>query len=466
MNFTPHLYQTHATRHIIEHRAAALLLDMGLGKTVATLTAISDLMHDYYDVAKVLVIAPKRVAEDTWSREAEKWDHTRYLRISKVLGSQKERLKALEQDAHIYIINRENVEWLVDHYKTKWPFDMVVIDELSSFKSSKSKRFRALRKVRPYIDRVVGLTGTPAPNGLLDLWPQMYLLDKGERLGRTLTAYRDKYFIPGARKGHIVYNWNLKHGAEKKIYERIGDIAISMKAKDHLKLPERVDNVVPVRMDHETRKRYKQLERDYLLPFAGEADVVADTAAVLSNKLVQLANGAVYNENDEVQELHSLKLDALEEIQEQGKPILVFYKYKHDLERIKARFKQVRTLDKPKDIEDWNAGKIEMLLAHPASAGHGLNLQDGGSTVVWFGLTWSLEEYQQANARLHRQGQKQTVVVHHLVTQGTIDQDIMTALDRKANGQNALLDAVKARLERIQTEGTSDEHNENCHQEL
>ncbi|WZX99684.1 DEAD/DEAH box helicase [Bacillus sp. FSL W7-1360] len=454
MKFTPHPYQEYAIQHVIENRASALLLDMGLGKTVATLTAIVDLMHDYYDVARVLVIAPKRVAEDTWSRESDKWDHTKYLKISKVLGSQKERVQALEQDAHIYVINRENVEWLVDHYKAGWAFDMVIVDELSSFKSSKAKRFRALRKVLPYIDRIVGLTGTPAPNSLLDLWPQMYLLDQGKRLGRTMTAYRDTYFLPGARKGHIVYNWILKTGAEKLIYKRIGDIAISMAAKDYLQLPERVDNVVSVRMSGKPWEMYKRLERDFLLSFADAADVVADTAAVLAGKLVQLANGAVYDEDDEVQELHSAKIDALQEIHEQaqGNPILVFYKYRHDLERIKARFKQARTLDKPADIEDWNAGKTEMMLAHPASAGHGLNLQDGGHMIVWFGLTWSLEEYQQANARLHRQGQTRTVVVHHLVAQGTLDEDIMAALKRKATGQNQLLTAVKARLENIHTE--------------
>ncbi|WZY00350.1 DEAD/DEAH box helicase [Bacillus sp. FSL W7-1360] len=454
MKFTPHPYQEYAIQHIIQNRATALLLDMGLGKTAATLTAVSELMHDYFDVARVLVIAPKRVAEDTWSRESDKWDHTKYLKISKALGSQKERVQALEQDAHIYVINRENVEWLVDHYKAGWPFDMVIVDELSSFKSSKAKRFRALRKVLPYIDRIVGLTGTPAPNSLLDLWPQMYLLDQGKRLGRTMTAYRDTYFLPGARKGHIVYNWILKTGAEKLIYKRIGDIAISMAAKDYLQLPERVDNVVSVRMSGKPWEMYKRLERDFLLSFADAADVVADTAAVLAGKLVQLANGAVYDEDDEVQELHSAKIDALQEIHEQaqGNPILVFYKYRHDLERIKARFKQARTLDKPADIEDWNAGKTEMMLAHPASAGHGLNLQDGGHMIVWFGLTWSLEEYQQANARLHRQGQTRTVVVHHLVAQGTLDEDIMAALKRKATGQNQLLTAVKARLENIHTE--------------
>ncbi|WP_017726754.1 DEAD/DEAH box helicase [Halalkalibacterium ligniniphilum] len=451
MKFKPHPYQEYAIEHVIKNPASGLLLDMGMGKTVSTLTAVADLLHDYFDVSKVLVIAPKRVAEDTWSRETEKWGHTQYLKVSKVLGSQKERIRALLEPAHIYVTNRENVEWLVEYYKKKWPFDMVVIDELSSFKSSKSKRFRALRKVRPLIKRLVGLTGTPAPNSLLDLWPQMYLLDAGERLGKTLTQYRDKYFQAGARNGHIVYEWKLKNGAEEAIHERIGDICVSMQAKDHLNLPDRVDNVIKVPMDERTKEKYKQLEKDLLLPFA-DSDVVADTAAVLSNKLLQLANGAIYDENRDIQIVHDEKLNALEEIQEaaNGKSLLVFYTYKHDLERIQQRFKQAKTLDTSKDIQDWNSGKIEMLLAHPASAGHGLNLQDGGHIIVWFGLTWSLELYQQANARLDRQGQKHSVIVHHLVAEGTVDEDVMRALEGKAVGQNALLEAVKARMELVE----------------
>ncbi|MED3648524.1 DEAD/DEAH box helicase [Halalkalibacterium halodurans] len=450
MKFKPHPYQEVAIQHIINHPASGLLLDMGMGKTVSTLTAVFDLMYDYFDVSRVLVIAPKRVAEDTWSREAEKWNHTRGMTVSKVLGSQKQRIRALMAEADLYVTNRENVEWLVDYYKKEWPFDMVVIDELSSFKSSKARRFRALKKVRPMIKRLVGLTGTPAPNSLLDLWPQMYLLDGGERLGRTLTAYRDRYFQAGARNGHIVYEWRLKDGSEETIHNRISDICISMQAKDYLKLPERIDHTVYVEMDKKTKEKYKQLEKDLLLPFS-DSDVVADTAAVLSNKLLQLANGAVYDEHGDVQEIHDEKLRALEEIQEaaNGNSLLVFYTYKHDLERIQDRFRGARTLESSKDIKDWNDGKVPMLLAHPASAGHGLNLQDGGHTIVWYGLTWSLELYQQANARLDRQGQTKPVVVHHLVAKDTVDEDVMKALENKAVGQNALLQAVKARLEAV-----------------
>ncbi|MCI1574722.1 MAG: DEAD/DEAH box helicase [Weizmannia coagulans] len=450
MKFKPHEYQKYAIKQILENPAAGLFLDMGMGKTVSTLTAVAELLYDRFEVSKVLVIAPKRVAEDTWSRETEKWDHTRFLRVSKVLGSREKRIEALSRAADIYVINRENVEWLVNFYKTKWPFDMVVIDELSSFKSSKAKRFRALKKVRPFIKRIVGLTGTPAPNSLIDLWPQLYLLDGGERLGKTVTSYRNKYFTPDQRNRNIIYSWRLRPEAEKEIHEKISDICISMQAKDWLKLPKRIDNIVRIPLDAKSKQKYKQLEKDLLLPFA-DSDVVADTAAVLSNKLLQLANGAIYDENGDVQEVHTAKLDKLEDIVEEanGQPILVFYTYKHDLARIQKRFKQARILDTSADIADWNAGKIEILLAHPASAGHGLNLQDGGHIIVWFGLTWSLELYQQANARLDRQGQKQSVIVHHLVADGTVDLDVIKALENKATGQDALLEAVKARLEKI-----------------
>ncbi|MCC2531975.1 DEAD/DEAH box helicase [Bacillus velezensis] len=450
MKFKPHQYQEHAIKHIIDTHAAGLFLDMGMGKTVSTLTAVSDLLYDYFDVSNVLVIAPLRVAEDTWSRESEKWDHTSYLKVSKVLGAESSRIMALDMEADIYVINRENVEWLVNFYGKKWPFDMVVIDELSSFKSSKAKRFRALKKVRPFIKRIVGLTGTPAPNSLIDLWPQMYLLDQGERLGKTVTSYREKYFQPDQRNRTVIYSWKLKEGAEKAIHEKVSDICISMQARDWLQLPERIDNIVKVRMADKVKAKYKQLEKDLLLPFL-DGDVVADTAAVLSNKLLQLANGAVYDENGEIQKLHDEKLNALEDIVDaaNGKPILVFYSYKHDLERIQQKFKKAKTLDSSKEIADWNKGKIEMLLAHPASTGHGLNLQDGGHVIVWFGMTWSLELYQQANARLDRQGQKHSVIVNHLVTEGTVDEDVMRALEGKAVGQNALMEAVKARLEKL-----------------
>ncbi|CDQ17959.1 SNF2-related protein [Halobacillus karajensis] len=449
MEFIPHDYQKIAIDHVINHPESGLFLTMGLGKTVSTLTAVSDLMYDYFEVSKVLVIAPKRVAEDTWSRETEKWDHTQHLRISKVLGPKRNRIAALEREADLYVTNRENVEWLVDYYKKQWPFDMVVIDELSSFKSSKARRFKALRKVRPLIKRIVGLTGTPSPNSLIDLWPQLYLLDQGERLGKSVTKYRDTYFKPGRRdpRRHIVFNWDLREGAEEEIYEQIGDICISMKSEDWLKLPDRIDNNIKVTLKGASMNKYKQLEKDLLLPFE-DSDVVADTAAVLSNKLLQLANGAIYDENEEVQQVHDEKLDALEDMIEgaNGEPILVFYSYKHDLERIKARFKNARKLETSKDIEAWNKKKVPLFLAHPASAGHGLNLQDGGNIIVWFGLTWSLELYQQANARLHRQGQKEKVFIHHLIAEGTMDGQVMEALKHKSVGQDALMEAVKARI--------------------
>ncbi|CAM4184892.1 DEAD/DEAH box helicase [Paenibacillus alkaliterrae] len=397
-----------------------------------------------------MIIAPKRVAEDTWSRESSKWNHTKHLRISKILGDAKKREAALKADADIYVINRENVQWLVGFLGSKWPFDTVVIDELSSFKSSSAQRFRALKRVRPLMKRVIGLTGTPAPNGLLDLWAQVYLLDRGERLGATVTGYRDRYFSAGAKSGHVVYEWKQKKESEERIHEQIADICISMKAEDWLEMPKRIDRIVPLVMGDKARAQYEQLERDLLLPMAG-SDIVASTAAVLSNKLLQMANGAAYDEDRGVREIHDIKLDALEDLIEgaNGHPVLVFYAYKHDLSRIKERFKQARTLDTADDIAEWNDGVIPMLLAHPASAGHGLNLQAGGNIIVWFGLNWSLELYQQANARLHRQGQTQSVIIHHLVAEGTIDEDVMAALEGKAIGQDALMAAVKARIERV-----------------
>ncbi|MFD1442807.1 DEAD/DEAH box helicase [Thermoactinomyces vulgaris] len=447
MKFTPYPYQKRAIQHILDHPSAGLFLEMGLGKSVITLTAITELLHNSFEIERVLVIAPLRVADTVWTAEAEKWDHTRHLRISKVLGSKKKRVEALNTPADVYVINRENVEWIVDHYGRSWPFDMVVIDELSSFKSPSSRRFRALRKVLPLINRIVGLTGTPAPNGLIDLWSQIYLLDQGERLGPTITSYRNRYFVPGKRRGHIVYEWIPI--SEEVIYEKISDICISMKAEDWLDMPQRIDRTVTVTLPPAARARYKQLERDLLLPFS-DGDVVANTAAVLAGKLLQLANGAVYDENHNVREIHKAKLEALGDIIEaaNGKPILVFYTYQHDLHRIQKRF-SVRTLESSKDISDWNAGRIPVLLAHPASAGHGLNLQAGGNTIVWFGLPHSLELYEQANARLYRQGQKENVIIHHLVTEGTIDENVMKALARKALTQNDLMQAVKARISAI-----------------
>jgi SNF2 family DNA or RNA helicase len=426
-----------------------------VSKTVTTLTAIDQLLNDYFDACKVLVIAPLRVAEDTWAREIEKWDHLQHLRISKVLGSAAVRRKALKADADIYVINRENVEWLVSEYGSKWPFDTVVIDELSSFKNSNSKRFRALRRVRPLMKRVIGLTGTPAPNSLMDLWAPMYLIDQGERLGKTITGYRDKYFNPGARSGHVVYEWKAKQEAEERVYEAISDIAVSMKAEDWLELPERIDRTISVSLSPKAQQQYRKLEKELLLPFL-DADVVAQTAAVLSNKLLQLASGAVYDEDKGVKLIHDAKLDALEDVIEaaNGKPVMVFYNFKHSLSRIQERFPQARILRKGKegneDIRAWNNDEIPLLLLHPKSAGHGLNLQESSCrTVVWFDQIWSLEEDQQANARVHRQGVRHNIVVIRLVAEGTMDEDAVSALERKAAGQDVLMEAVKARIERI-----------------
>ncbi len=457
MKFKPHKYQEYAIERIIDTPAVGLFLEMGLGKTVITLTALDELLYDRFEASRILIIAPLRVAEDTWSRESQKWDHLKHLTISKILGGRSQREKALKSDADLYIINRENVPWLVSMTGSDWPFDTVVIDELSSFKSPSSQRFRAMRRNRPLINRIIGLTGTPTPNGLLDLWSQIYLLDQGERLGKTITGYRERYFTAGARSGYVVYDWKQKNEAEEAVFNKISDICISMKSEDWLELPERIDRVVPVKLDESAKAKYRKLERDLLLPLV-DGDIVANTAAVLSNKLLQMANGAVYNENQEIQKIHNAKLDALEDIIEaaNGHPVLLFYSYKHDLSRIQERFTQTRTLRKgpegSRDIADWNSGKIQLLAVHPGSAGHGLNLQDGGSIIVWFGLTWSLELYQQANARLHRQGQKQSVIIHHLLAEGTIDEDVMRALEDKATGQDALMEAVKARIERVRDE--------------
>lgn len=455
MKFIPHKYQEYAIERILDTNYIALLLEMGLGKTVSTLTAIDILLNDYFDAGRVLVIAPLRVADDTWAREVEKWDHLQHLKISKILGSAVQRRKALKAEADIYVINRENVEWLVGELGTGWNFDTVIVDELSSFKNHQSKRFRALRRVRPMINRVIGLTGTPAPNGLIDLWPQVYLLDQGERLGKTVSGYRDRYFVPGDRNGHVVYKWKQKKESEQRIYEAISDIAVSMKAEDWLELPPRVDRVVPVRLSEKATELYKQLERDLLLPYQ-DADVVANTAAVLSNKLLQMAAGAVYDEDRGVKKIHDAKLDALEDIIEaaNGKPVMIFYNFKHSLDRIQERFPQAQTLRKGKegneDIADWNNDKTPILLLHPKSAGHGLNLQESScQTVVWFDNSWSLEEFQQANARVYRQGQKRSIVVMQLVAEGSIDEDVVAAIGKKEAGQEELMQAVKARIEKV-----------------
>lgn len=445
MKYKPHNYQQFATDFILNQSICCLMLDMGLGKTVITLTALWQLALDSFDVSRVLVIAPKRVAEDTWPKELAKWEHLTGLTSSLVLGSAAERKAALQRKTFLYIINRENVAWLVkNHY---WDFDMVVIDELSSFKSNKAERFKAMKKVRPMVTRIVGLTGTPAPNTLLDLWSQMYLMDMGQRLGRFIGGFRDRFFLPDKRNREIIYSYKPREGAEDAIYALISDICISMKAADYLDMPERIDNRIEVSMSPKERKLYDDFQKDMVLSI-GDEELDAVNAAALSNKLLQMANGAVYGEDKKIIPIHDRKLDALEDLVEaaNGKPLLVAYWYKHDFQRIKARFKNARCIDTAKDIDDWNAGKIPLALIHPASAGHGLNLQDGGCTIVWFGLTWSLELYQQLNARLWRQGQKHTVVIHHIVTKGTHDEDVMRALENKDTRQSALIEAVRARI--------------------
>lgn len=446
MKYEPHNYQQFATDFILEHPISCLMLDMGLGKTVITLTALWQLVLDSFDVSRILVIAPKRVAEDTWPKELSKWEHLAGLDATLVMGTKAEREKALCQQTFLYIINRENVSWLVANHP--WDFDMVVIDELSSFKSNQAQRFKAMKKVRPLVSRIVGLTGTPAPNSLLDLWPEMYLMDMGQRLGRFIGGFRDRFFTPDKRNREIIYSYKPREGAENAIYGLISDICISMKAVDYLDMPELIMNRVEVSMDSRERKIYDDFQRDMVVSLQGE-ELDAVNAAALSGKLTQMANGAVYGENRKVLHIHDRKLDALEDLMEaaNGKPLLVAYWYEHDFQRIKARFKNARCIDTSQDIDDWNAGKIPLALIHPASAGHGLNLQDGGCTIVWFGLTWSLELYQQLNARLWRQGQKHTVVIHHIVTKDTHDEDVLRALDNKDTRQSALIDAVRARLE-------------------
>lgn len=445
--YHPHEYQTHCTEFILENKSAGLFLECGLGKSVITLTALTDLLHDRFEISKVLVIAPLRVANTTWLDEVLKWDHLKGLKVSKVLGSKKDRTMALYRKADIYTINRENVPWLVEFYKNEWPFDMVIVDELSSFKSPSAKRFRALKKVRHKIKRIVGLTGTPAPNGLLDIWSQIYLLDGGERLGRTYSGYRGRYFHPQKYiNGGIPTDYALNDNAEEKIYHKISDICISMKALEYIKMPEIIYNKVEVTLSDKEMKLYRRLERDLLLPLE-DSDVDAANAAVLSNKLLQMSGGTVYDEYGDVHQIHDRKLEALEDLIEaaNGKPVLIYYGFKHERDRIKKRF-DTGVINTSEDIAKWNRGEMKIALCHPASAGHGLNLQEGGSTIIWFGITWSLELYQQANARLWRQGQKSTVVIHHILAKDTIDQRVMVALDNKDTGQNALIEAVKARI--------------------
>ena len=446
MRYKPHEYQTYATHFIVEHQEAALLLDMGLGKTVITLTAIDALVRDSFEVSRVLVIAPLRVARDTWPAEIGKWEHLSGLTYAVAIGTEDERRAALRQQVSVYIINRENIDWLITKSGIPFDYDMVVIDELSSFKSHQTKRFRALMKVRPKLKRIVGLTGTPSSNGLMDLWAEFRLLDMGKRLGRFIGQYRETYFNPDKRNQHMIFSYTPKAGAEEEIYRQISDITISMKAGDFLEMPERIESEVIVVLSEKERARYERMKTEMVLELGG-TEIDAVSAAALSNKLLQMANGAVYDEDGNSTALHSRKLDALEDIIEaaNGKPLLVAYWYKHDRERIMARF-DTRDIKTSADIADWNAGKIPVALIHPASAGHGLNLQEGGSALVWFGLTWSLELYQQTNARLWRQGQKSTVVIQHIIAKDTIDERVMATLAKKDKTQAALIEAVRAEL--------------------
>ena len=452
MQYNPHNYQKYVIEYIEKHPVSAVFLDMGLGKTSISLTAINNLLFDYFAVRKVLVIAPLRVAKNTWSAEINKWDHLNDLKYSIVVGTPAERKNALKAAADIYIINRENIPWLTEYMGAAFDFDMVVIDELSSFKNYQAKRFKALMKVRPSVKRIVGLTGTPSSNGLMDLFAEFKLLDMGERLGRFIGQYRNTYFMPDKRNGQVIFSYKPLPGAEDTIYRKISDITISMKAADHLKMPKLVTTDYEVALSEKEQRKYKELKDNMVLQLSDD-EITAANAASLSNKLCQMANGAIYDDDKSVIHVHDRKLDALEDVIESmnGKPVLVAYWFKHDYDRIADKLKALNIpfekLDTTGSIEKWNNGKISVALIHPASAGHGLNLQDGGSALVWFGLTWSLELYQQTNARLYRQGQNSdTVVIMHIAAKGTIDEQILKALKKKDSTQSALIDAVKAEI--------------------
>ena len=453
MIFHPHPYQAYCISRLLSDPALGLYLDMGLGKTVITLTAIADLEYNRLQVSRALVIAPKKVAEATWQREAGKWDHLRHLRFSTVLGSEAKRVRALNTPADVWVINRENVPWLVEYCRNAWPFDMVVIDESSSFKNHKAKRFKALTWVRKYIHRMVELTGTPAPNGLLDLWAQIYLLDEGQRLGKRVTQFRERYFDPDQRTRDVVYSYKPKDGADSAIRQLIGDICVSMKAEDYIILPDCTYDDIPVMLDTKAKTAYERLEREMLLQ-VDESTIDAGSAAVLTNKLLQLCNGAVYDGQRQTVEIHRCKIDAFLEAVEalDGQPALVFYNFQHDLERLETALAgsglRVRRLTGPADEAAWNGREIDILLAHPASCAYGLNLQQGGNHVIWFGLNWSLELYQQANKRLHRQGQASKVIIHHLVVADGVDEDVIAALNDKCTTQDRLMQALKARIEK------------------
>ena len=464
MKYEPHDYQVYASEYIKEHDAAAVFLECGLGKTSITLTAIHDLMFDRFEIHKVLIIGPIRVVTMSWPYEIKKWNHTSDLRYSVAVGTESERMAALEAQADLYLINRENVQWLVEKSGLPFDYDMVVVDELSSFKNWQAKRFKALMKVRPKVKRIVGLTGTPSSNGLMDLFAEYKLLDMGQRLGRFIGQYRNRYFVPDKTNGHVVYSYKLLPGAEEAIYDKISDITISMKSADHLKMPELVNSRYMVRLDEPELVKYERMKRDLLLKLP-EGEVTAANAAALSGKLSQMANGAVYSDDGTYEKIHDRKLDALDDIIEaaNGKPVLAAYWYQHDMERIQERLSELKVgcarLDKERNIRRWNEGKIPVGLIHPASAGHGLNLQSGGNILVWFGLTWSLELYQQTVARLWRQGQKETVSVIHILAAKTIDEQIMHALETKDHTQRALIDAVRAE---VMAGGSSQQTDREC----
>lgn len=454
MIFQPHDYQNYCIQRIIDQEKVGLFLDMGLGKTVITLTAISDLRYERFAVRKVLVVAPKKVAESTWSREAAKWEHLKFLKILPVLGTAAKRLKAIYTPADCYVINRENVPWLVDLLRNDWPFDMVVLDESSSFKNHKAKRFKSLKAVLPKITRLVELTGTPAPNGLLDLWAQIFLLDGGEALGKTFGGFRERYFMPDQRDREHIFSYKAKSDAKTAILDKLSALCVSMKAEDYLKLPDCITVDVPVELDKTAKDRYLELERTSLLELS-EGIIDAGSAAVLTGKLLQLCGGALYDSDRQVISVHDCKIEAFLELLEglNGQHTLVFYSFQHEKSRILEALKPlnlaVRELNSPADETAWNNGEVDILLAHPASCAYGLNLQNGGHNVIWFGLSWSLELYQQANKRLHRQGQEHPVIIHRLLTVGGMDEDVAAALEGKEDTQESLLKALKARIERV-----------------
>lgn len=454
MKFNPHDYQKFAIEKVISDPAIGLFLDMGLGKTVITLSAINELKYNRFAINKVLVVAPKKVAEATWQMEAAQWDHLGLLRFSTCLGSASKRIRALSTPADIYVINRDNVVWLVDYYRNSWPFDMVVLDESSSFKNPQAKRFKALKAIRPHIQRIVELTGTPAPNGLMDLWSQVYLLDEGKRLDKHVTHFRERYFEPDQRSRDRVFSYKPKPGADNAIHRLIGDICVSMRAEDYLQLPDLVPHQIPVVLTPKAKKAYQKLEREMIL-HVDESTIDASSAAVLGNKLLQLCDGAAYDGDHNVVEVHDCKLESFAELIEglSGKPALVFYSFKHDLsrlipvlEKLKLRYRVLKTKE---DQEDWNNRKIDVLLAHPASAAYGLNLQHGGNHIVWFSLPWSLELFQQANKRLHRQGQTEKVIMHLLTVTGGMDEDVVARLTDKKSTQDMLIDSLKARIQHV-----------------